>query len=227
MAPVFLFLIRHGHVAADGRLCGHTDLPLSPQGETEAACAATALADVPLHAIYTSDLTRSKQTARTIAAPHRLSQTVDAGLRERHFGTWEGALPAHLNTQHPSALARLWNDPDFAPPGGETARELTDRVLSAMARLTACHAGKTVAVVAHGGSIRAVLAHHLGAGITNALRMEIWPGHGSLLACYPDGGVAVGGINLPASSWVNTWQRLSGNTAPAQANPPETTPMVV
>lgn len=195
---------------------------MSPQGASQATDAGNALKQVPLHAVYTSGRTRSRQTAEAIAAPHALSPMADAALCERHFGEWENTLPGQLDAQHPDALFRLWNDPDFSPPGGESARELADRAVSAVERLTARHAGQTVAVVAHAGSVRAALAHHLGVELAHSLRMEIWPAHGCLLARYPDGGVTLGGINLPATSWAGAWQQLSGNAIPARTNPPET-----
>jgi len=153
--------VRHGETAwnAAARLQGQLDIPLNATGRAQAARAGRALAHEGIEAIWSSDLARARQTAEAIAdavaaetgAP-RLAVEVDAGLRERGFGVFEGHAYAEVDARWPAEALR-WRrrDPDFAPDGGESLVAFGARCLGAAARLAARHPGETVLLVAHGG----------------------------------------------------------------------------
>jgi probable phosphoglycerate mutase len=86
--------------------------------------------------------------ARCLGLPLQL----DAGLRERHFGIWQGFTYAEVEQQWPE-LSERWRrrEADFGPPGGETLRAFFDRCVATASRLAALHPGQTVVLVAHGG----------------------------------------------------------------------------
>jgi probable phosphoglycerate mutase len=157
-----LLLIRHGETAwnAVRKLQGHIDIPLNAEGTRQAKALAASLQDEKLDAIITSDLQRAMQTAGEIARLQGLPTRIDAGLRERCFGGFEGELYSELPTLFPDAYAR-WRtrDPDFHFPAssedenyiGESTREFQDRVITTIAHYAKQFEGKKIALVAHGG----------------------------------------------------------------------------
>jgi probable phosphoglycerate mutase len=154
-----ILLIRHGETAwnAVRRLQGHIDIPLNAEGERQAAALARALAAEQLDAIVSSDLQRAMQTAQAVAGLHAgLSLQTDAGLRERAYGVFEGMLYQDIQQQYPDDFAR-WQARDVEavmPAGGRVAEsfhQFYDRAIGGLLAVAANHAGRTVAVVAHGG----------------------------------------------------------------------------
>lgn len=147
-------LIRHGETAWNRatRIQGHTDIPLSPLGLAQAERLAQALADEPLAAIYASDLSRARQTAEALARLQGLPVQLDAGLRERAFGRFEGLSWEEIAQAHPEDAAR-WRrrEPDFPVGGGESLVAFSARCLDAARRAAAAHPGACIALVAHGG----------------------------------------------------------------------------
>lgn len=153
-ASTRLTLIRHGETAwnQDRRIQGHTDVPLNPQGLAQAQCMAQALADSDIDAIYSSDLARAWQTAQALHQRSHKPLQAHAGLRERHFGRWQGLTLEALRTQAPEqAQAFHARDPHYQPPEGESLLRLQARVLAAIATLAAAHLGGHIAIVSHGG----------------------------------------------------------------------------
>jgi probable phosphoglycerate mutase len=149
-----ILAIRHGQTAwnADSRIQGHTDIALDELGEWQAKRLALALADDELQAIYSSDLTRARQTAAPLAARKGLQARLDPGLRERGFGEFEGLSFKQIEQRWPEQ-AEAWRrrDPDFGARGGEVLRDFRDRVVAAVTRLARSHRGQSIALVTHGG----------------------------------------------------------------------------
>lgn len=149
-----LLVIRHGETAWNRatRIQGHTDIPLSPLGLAQAQRLAAALAEESLAAVYASDLSRARQTAEALASTHGLAVQVDAGLRERAFGHFEGLSWDEIAQNHPEDSVR-WRkrEPDFAVGGGESLNTFSARCLAAARRAAVAHPGQNIALVAHGG----------------------------------------------------------------------------
>ncbi len=140
------------------RMQGQLDTPLNAIGRRQAERAGRALAGEGIDAIWSSDLQRARETAEAIARAvaeaggPRLAVDTDAGLRERHFGDFQGATYAEIDARWPAEALR-WRrrEPAFAPGGGESLLDFHERCVAAAARLAARHAGQTVVLVAHGG----------------------------------------------------------------------------
>lgn len=149
-----MLLVRHGETDWNraGRIQGHTDVCLNELGHRQARALATALEDEVLDAIVSSDLQRAIQTAGPLARARELAIELDAGLRERCFGAYEGMDWTAIERQSASDAQR-WRqrEPDFAPGGGESLRQFSARVLGAVQRFCSDHAGQSVAVITHGG----------------------------------------------------------------------------
>jgi broad specificity phosphatase PhoE len=147
------------------RFIGHLDVPLSPLGVAQVEALSRRLRGVALDAIYCSDLTRTRHSAEILAAPHRLAPIHDAALREFAMGQWDGLTAEEIRALDARAFQAWMGDVGrFQFPGGESLPDLTARAVPAFERLVARHAGGRVAVVAHGGSNRAILCHALGLG---------------------------------------------------------------
>ena len=160
MPPLEILLVRHGETAwnAERRLQGHLDIGLNEQGMRQAAAVGHALRNTPLDAIWSSDLQRAAGTAGIIAAPRGMTVGLDAGLRERCYGAFEGLLYAELAGRYPDAYRAMQAREIDAryPPGlyqAETLREFSQRSLATIDRLAAsCHGPhRRIVLVTHGG----------------------------------------------------------------------------
>lgn len=174
---ITLYLIRHGESIwnVEGRIQGQQDPPLSALGREQARRIAARLAPCPLEAVVSSDLARARETADAIAAPHGLAPTMDARLREAAFGDWEGLTVAEIDERWPNILAGWRADPRrVRPPGAETLEQVMRRAGAALSELVARHSDGTLALVGHGGSVRAIVAHALGAtpAVFRRLRLD-------------------------------------------------------
>lgn len=170
-----LLLIRHGHTADNGAhvYAGQRDTPLSALGELHAQALSERLAAAPLAAIFTSDLARARATADLIAAPHGLAAQRSAELRELAMGAWEGKTYARLVVDEPERLAGWIRDPAHnAPPGGESAEAMRQRVCRALTRQIDEFSERTVAWITHGGVIGVLLCSLLGIPIAQRWRLQ-------------------------------------------------------
>jgi len=162
-----IFLVRHGSVvgAETRRFIGHLDVPLSPLGEAQVGVLAARLGGVTLDAIYCSDLRRTRRSAEIIAAPHRLTPISDPALREFAMGEWDGLTAEEIRAVDAAAFDAWMRDVGrFQFPGGESLPDLEARAWPAFETIVTRHAGRAVAIVAHGGSNRVILCHALGLG---------------------------------------------------------------
>lgn len=149
-----LLAVRHGETAwnVDTRLQGQLDVPLNANGERQAMRLAQALADDGVELIVSSDLARARQTAQAVADRLGLPLATHPGLRERHFGEFQGHTYAEVEQRWPEASAR-WKrrEPGFGAPGGETLQGFYDRVVATASGIAAAHPGRHVLLVTHGG----------------------------------------------------------------------------
>ena len=171
-----LYLIRHGETTwnADGRFQGHQNTPLSATGSAQAQATAIALAQHHFTAIYSSDLVRAAQTALIIAAPHRQPVQSDPRLREAFFGAWEGLTLPEITARWPELVA-AWRQDSLhtRPPGGETLEQVQARVAEMLTELITRHADEQVAIIGHGGSLRAMITLALGADLSLFRRLRL------------------------------------------------------
>ena len=146
--------IRHGENAlnVEARIHGQLEIPLNATGEWQARRMAAALADEDIAAVYASDLRRAQDTAKALARDDARPLTLEPGLRERGFGSFEGLSWAEISARWPDEAQR-WRrrDPEFGAPGGETLNRFYERSIATATRLAARHPGRTIALVAHGG----------------------------------------------------------------------------
>ncbi len=160
-----IYLLRHGAVvgAETRRFIGHLDVPLSDLGERQCRAQAARLGGVKLAAVFSSDLARSRRSAQIVGAPHGLAPVELPALREMAMGRWDGLTAAEIRAREPEAFADwMARVGEFPFPEGESVPDLVARAVPAFEALVAAHAGQAIAVVAHGGTNRALLCHAFG-----------------------------------------------------------------
>ena len=159
-----LILVRHGQtdVNAGGRLQGRVDRPLTDLGRAQAAAVAAAL---PRPArVITSPLGRARETA----AAFGMDVEVDERWIELDYGELDGLPIAEV----PADLWSRWrSDIDFAPPGGESLRDLGDRVRGACEALQTEAVSNDIVIVSHVSPIKAAVAWALNVGDDISWRM--------------------------------------------------------
>ncbi len=160
-----LFLLRHGETPwnREGRYQGCVDIGLSPEGMAQAQAAARLLARHPLAAVYSSPLSRARETAEAIAAAHGLPVRIDPAFREICHGLWEGLTAEEVRARFPDLYARWRLAPETVTmPDGESLSDVSARVLDGLEHLRASHDGETVCLVAHGTPVRLLVLEALG-----------------------------------------------------------------
>lgn len=148
-----LHLIRHPRPAIEPGICyGQSDIGLAESAVEVATRLKPLLPDA--YTVHSSPLLRARLLAEALGTP-----TLDERLKEIHFGDWEGRSFESIG----SAIDDWAADPlGFRAPGGESAHEMSARVLHWLSALQLSAPTEPVVVVAHGGPLRAIAGHLLG-----------------------------------------------------------------
>ncbi|HET6361206.1 MAG TPA: histidine phosphatase family protein [Gemmatimonadota bacterium] len=169
-----MVLVRHGQTEynREGRWQGvGSDVPLNDEGRAEAFRVAEAIAqrfDGAVDAVYTSDLSRARETARIIGARLGLSPVDEPALRELSHGRWEGLTKAEVEARWPEEHAEYQAHPyDIRRGGGDSYRDLEARLWPGLERLASEHRGERIVCVSHGGPIRLALSKILERPLTD------------------------------------------------------------
>lgn len=191
---VSLAVIRHGRTDWNeaGRIQGRTDTPLSDAGRA-ALIGRRPPPALAGHAWVASPLARAVETARLLSGA---DPETEPRLAEMGWGDWEGQRLADLRAALGAEMARMEaRGLDFRPPGGESPRDVQDRLRPWLRAVAA--AGRPRIAVTHKGVIRALLALASGWDMTGKppARLDWTRVHVFHLAA--DGRPAVGDLNLP------------------------------
>jgi 2,3-bisphosphoglycerate-dependent phosphoglycerate mutase len=156
-------LIRHGETTwnAMRRVQGQLESPLSERGLRQAGALASRLGNHRIEALYASDLSRAHMTAQKIAAISGNEILIDARLRERHYGVFQGLTWDEIRERFPEDYAIYRNHfPGVTIPGGESMEVFLARVLGVLGDIAARH--EHAVVVAHGGLVDVLYRHASG-----------------------------------------------------------------
>lgn len=152
-----LVLVRHLPVALPRGVCyGRMDAALADEVLDQLPAFSRQLQEQhgPFDDVFSSPRERCRTMASAIATHH----TVEPALAEMDFGQWEGRPWVEV----PPGDLDLWSADllNYRPGGGESVREMADRVIPWLDRSGdyARRTGKTVLAVTHGGPIRVALA---------------------------------------------------------------------
>lgn len=166
-----VYLIRHAEAEGNlyRRVHGWYNSLITDNGYRQIAALEERFRDVPIDAVYSSDLFRTKTTAGAIYRPKALPLRTDVGLREVHMGWWEDHPWAELTRIDGETLALFnANSPAWKVPGGESFDEVRLRVGETVKKLAARHDGQTIAIFSHGAAIRNTLAWFEGLSVADS-----------------------------------------------------------
>lgn len=145
-----LYILRHGETEWNRltKLQGRQDIPLNETGRRQAAAVAKYFEDIPVAAVYSSPLSRARETAKIISDIHGFGPVMEkVHLVERDFGHASGY----------TAEERQGLYPDGKYPGIEDYDALCQRMLSTLTEIAQAHEQQPVLIVSHGAAINAVL----------------------------------------------------------------------
>ena len=172
-----IYLVRHGQSTGNnqGRLIGWSDHPLTDLGRAQAQRLAARLVGTRFAALYASDLSRAVATAAALTAQGAPPARLDPQLREIDSGAWSGLSDAQVRERFPDEWRR-WHeerDPHLHRGGRESYDQAATRMLDALCAIARRHPGGTVAVISHGGVIRAAVARMMGLDLRRIWTLSI------------------------------------------------------
>ncbi len=195
-----LLIARHAETQwnVERRIQGWTNSTLTAHGTRQAQALAERLRSVKIDAIYSSDALRSVRTAECVALYQNLEVEAMTDLRETGWGEWEGMTGDEIGERFPELWHRFvargkeneemeeWETTTLVP-GGESAKDCSQRIASALNKILARHTRSTerVMIVGHGGSLRYLFTEALGVRpglgrrfhLDNTSLSEIWFTH--------------------------------------------------
>ncbi|MBX7133528.1 MAG: histidine phosphatase family protein [Fimbriimonadaceae bacterium] len=181
-------LVRHGQTPWNllGRAQGHTDIELDDIGMQQAAQLAARFQGSRLDLVLTSDLQRAFRTAEVVGVAVEAPVVLDAALRERSFGEWEGQDYAVVRAKlaDVAGLPDRWHE--ARPPGGESLTDVWTRLDQVVNRIQTLSG--SLAVVSHGGTCGLLLAKLIGAPIQSGRAFRFGNTSVTELSRRPDGG---------------------------------------
>jgi len=189
-----IYLIRHGE--AEGNIYrlwqGITDGKIAPKGKLQIEALAERFQDVPLDAIYSSDLSRAVTTAEGLARYHQLPIVKRSDAREINCGEWENEPFGNTERDFPEQMRYFNSDPEkWHVNGAETFEECRERMDAMLRSIAELHDKGTVAVVSHGMAIRTVLSHYMGFASDEIEKLPHGDNTSVSLLVYQDGKMRV------------------------------------
>lgn len=171
-----LFLVRHGETESNrkGLALGRADVPLNEVGTQQAARLAAALGNEPIAAIYSSPLSRTLETANRIAETLGFEARIDESLIEMDVGELDGLDFAVVRERYPGFI-ETWlsrDGPDAPMPGGESLRDVQERALGFLDRVTAEYEAATACAVTHNFVILTMLASVMSGDLASFRRLK-------------------------------------------------------
>lgn len=166
-----MFLIRHGR--QDSKLC-NVDVGLDDAGKRQATLVGKRLATYGISHIYTSKMLRAYETGKIISDILDIPVTQISDIEEIHFGGFTGKTDEQIRSLYGNFQAerRLHKEDLPFPVGGECGADVVKRVMPVLKKL--CESDdERIAIVTHGGVIRSVCAHIVGAEQKNKLKFGI------------------------------------------------------
>ena len=155
-------LLRHGQTIwnTQGRVQGRLDSPLTPEGIARVREWAHFLGAPrwQWNRILSSPAPRAKATAQLINEKLRVDIQLEEDLREQDWGDWEGLSWSEIRTDYGEQLrTQVEKGWAFRPPGGESRREVRDRVRGLLSQLGRHHVGEQILVISHQGVMKSLI----------------------------------------------------------------------
>jgi len=204
--PTTLILVRHGVTAhtLEKRFSGglaSANPGLSDEGRDQVRATAEWLSPLAesVDAVITSPVRRTRESAEILGEVLGHAVEVEPGFAEMEFGTWDGLTFAEVAERHKDDLDAWLGSLDIAPGGGESFRQVEERVLAGLDRVLRERPGQTVVVVSHVTPIKTLVTHVLEAPLTSVYRMELTPASVTVLSFFrggPEGAESMASMRL-------------------------------
>ena len=196
--PVRILLLRHGQVDfPKGLFYGQMDVPLSRTGKRQSLLAARQVVKEQVDFVISSDLERCSFLAGLIQEQGGPGPVFSKALREVNFGRWTGLSWDEIERDYPGAMAKRMADLEsFRPPDGESLRDVLNRAGKVFLECIHGTYGKRVAIVAHGGVNRVLIADFLGIGLQKIFCLHQDYTCINCLEFYPDGNGILRYLNM-------------------------------
>lgn len=161
--------IRHTSLDISPDICyGQSDIDVADSFNHECNTLKDKLAAYQFDAIYTSPLKRCVKLAVALELDNPVH---DHRLKELNFGDWENCNWSDIPRDRFDAWANDYAN--LAPPKGETFSELQNRGVDFLDEMRQIYSNRHIAVVSHGGMIRAMLAHTLNVPLKSLFRFTV------------------------------------------------------
>ena len=193
-----IYVIRH--VQAEGnlyRMCqGHWDGDVTPVGVQQRDALAERFRDVPVNAIYSSDLYRARFTASAITKYHPLPINTDRRFREIDLGPWETKYFGNLRREDGERFNKfIYDQPHFFLEGAETYAQVADRAYAALLEAVEKHPDQTLVITAHGITIRCMLSRVGGFDIADTEHLPLFMNTGVAKLRWDKGSFTIDYLN--------------------------------
>jgi broad specificity phosphatase PhoE len=170
-----VYVVRHGQTAwnLEEVFRGRMDIPLDETGKKEVHLAGEAIKDQTLHAIYSSPLSRSMETAENIAKFQNVKVTPLDAIIDISYGDWEGVGLEEVQKKYPD-LYDLWLKAPHKVtfPNGESLEAVRVRTMDAINHLLEKHPNQNIALVAHRVPNKVICCSLIGIDISNFWRIQ-------------------------------------------------------
>lgn len=173
--PTRLYLVRHGELVTskEWRYVGQMDVELNETGKKQIQNLSSRLSSEQIEMIFSSDLTRTIESAEIIGNKLEIINEPISELREINLGVWEGLTLEEIEESFPEDLVKRSEDiKDFRIINGESFSDVKKRVIPKLKNIIEGNVSKRILVIAHGGVNRIIIADALGLDINNIPRLE-------------------------------------------------------
>jgi probable phosphoglycerate mutase len=170
-----IFCVRHGETNWNrlGYFQGQTDIPLSDKGIEQAEAAGRAMASLTIDRIWSSDLSRARQTAERIACHHGLSVEEEPLITEIDHGEWEGRNVSQIEESWPGMLKRWHDEPHTVTmPEGEDLEHVRERAVRGFASITD-KGGENIVLVSHDALLKVLLCSWLDCPLSSFWKFQL------------------------------------------------------
>ena len=182
-----ILIIRHGESVANNKrsIAGQSDVPLSKRGEKQAELVGKyVFGNYLIDEIYSSDLSRAMDTAKPLSRLANIDIKPRKDLREINVGLWQSETYEDLKIKYPESYG-VWleNIGEAVCDGGESVKELSERVFSAIQEIAKTNEKKTVAVFTHATPIRCLMTKLKGWTLSEMKKVN-WISNASVSEIY-------------------------------------------
>ncbi len=191
--PTTIYLIRHGEtpLTPERRFSGSggSNPGLTEKGRAQARAVGKELAARKPDVLLVSPMQRTRDTAEEIAQFVEIAPIYEEEWIEASFGHWDGLTPHEVEAQYPEEFAMWVSDPWYAQGGGEAYAAVAERVGTALAKVAAEHAAKTVAIVTHNVVVKGAVCVALQTPIESIYHVDIAPCSITTIKIWPSDGL--------------------------------------